>query len=332
MQQDFSAVIEPSTFQCVPFGCQVIVFLMEYARLRAVGECEVIVVSNGADVVLQSHLPETRWHHLGFMFVEEELVLPGITIPLSSKTAIHPSSASTSTLAAVVTASSRRSREAIGEGEGVQGVRRTILKVRSSSHLGGANQLLRRHSASRVSKDVSMSHEVAAELQHLQRHDRSHDSQETQLQDSQIDGEVWHGSGSPAGREAEDRFSFADTQVIVDAPTETVSLQSDAYADTQVDFDVDASEEVPRIRLANAVVEVAGDLDEAYAETQVDCHAVSVNLRNLRRKLQETSSINLAPEVAVNAPEPDSASAVQVIQESGIDANNHKTVDHTDID
>jgi len=64
--------------QCVPFGCRVGDFLLEFARRKAAEGCDVIVVSNVADIVMDCRSAGPRLTHLGFMFVEDDILLPGL--------------------------------------------------------------------------------------------------------------------------------------------------------------------------------------------------------------------------------------------------------------
>jgi len=71
--------LERSDAQCVPFGCRVNDFLLALARQRAAEGCRVQVVSNAADIVMGIRNAGPRLVHWGFMFVEDELLLPGIS-------------------------------------------------------------------------------------------------------------------------------------------------------------------------------------------------------------------------------------------------------------
>jgi hypothetical protein len=230
-----------SGFQCVPFGCEVSTFLLEFASRRANGGAEVVIISNTVDIVLQSRAPGTRWRHLGFMFVENELILPGLQSPTP----------------ATITKSAPSSFRAAGSSSGraavrpvADRVRKAILKARSSTHLGGHNQLRSKSASGRAPKE---------ELQ----------SQETQQQDdTDLDGAAWQGESINAKSEA-----FAATQVIIDGSESTPSLD-DVYADTQVDVDMTAPSHETRHVAVNNTTEAFFSLANAYAETQLDCEIV----------------------------------------------------------
>lgn len=64
--------------QCVPFGCSVGDFLVEVARQKARDDGGVFVVSNVADTVLRTRGLRPPVSHLGFMFVDGIIALPGL--------------------------------------------------------------------------------------------------------------------------------------------------------------------------------------------------------------------------------------------------------------
>ncbi|CAE7354821.1 unnamed protein product [Symbiodinium natans] len=69
--------------QCVPFGCCVADFLLEFGRKRACNGRDVIVVSNSSEVVESCQtVPNLR--QLSYMFVDGELVMPGLRSCTSS--------------------------------------------------------------------------------------------------------------------------------------------------------------------------------------------------------------------------------------------------------
>jgi len=68
--------IEPSSVQCVPFGCHLVAVMLELARVRAAHGIDVAVFSNNPEVVTLSKEIDTRWKHQGFMFIEGDLILP----------------------------------------------------------------------------------------------------------------------------------------------------------------------------------------------------------------------------------------------------------------
>lgn len=63
---------------CVPFGGGVGDFLLEVGRLRATEGYEVSVVTNLASTIVKLRSIGTRMEHLGFMFVEGSIVMPGL--------------------------------------------------------------------------------------------------------------------------------------------------------------------------------------------------------------------------------------------------------------
>lgn len=70
--------IVPS-LQCVPFGCRVTAFLLEIAAQRITKGWEVAIISNDVDIVVASRGGNNaKWQHLGFMFVDDEFLLPGL--------------------------------------------------------------------------------------------------------------------------------------------------------------------------------------------------------------------------------------------------------------
>jgi len=85
LQQHPRSALASACLHCVPFGCLPKVFVMEFARRKA-HHSEVFVVSNDPDVVTESNLG-VSWRRLGFMFIQEDLLLPGL-----SPTAIAPQS------------------------------------------------------------------------------------------------------------------------------------------------------------------------------------------------------------------------------------------------
>jgi hypothetical protein len=77
-----------ASLNCVPFGCKVANFLVELAAQRIARGFEVAVISNDVDIVVASRAtPEVQWKHLGFMFVDGELLLPGLKQFLSLRQA-----------------------------------------------------------------------------------------------------------------------------------------------------------------------------------------------------------------------------------------------------
>jgi len=78
-QSGAARALEPSVVQCVPFGCRVGDFLLEFGRRKAAEGVEVVVVSNVADIVMECRAASPGLSHLGFMFVEGEILLPGLT-------------------------------------------------------------------------------------------------------------------------------------------------------------------------------------------------------------------------------------------------------------
>merc|ERR1711976_902193 len=78
-QQNTETALEPGCVQCVPFGCDVSDFVLEVGRKKAASGCNVVIISNARKVVmgcLQFAVPHLS--RLGFMFVDGDLVLPGL--------------------------------------------------------------------------------------------------------------------------------------------------------------------------------------------------------------------------------------------------------------
>lgn len=73
--------LAPSSVQCVPFGCQVADFLLEFASRKAAEGLKVAVVSNAPDVVAACRdSPLVNLSHQAFMFVEDDVILPGLRL------------------------------------------------------------------------------------------------------------------------------------------------------------------------------------------------------------------------------------------------------------
>ncbi|CAE7465715.1 unnamed protein product [Symbiodinium sp. CCMP2592] len=72
------ASLPPSWVQCVPPGCRVADFLLEFGRKRAGNGGDVSVVSNAADVVESCQTSEPKLRQLHFMIVDGDLVMPGL--------------------------------------------------------------------------------------------------------------------------------------------------------------------------------------------------------------------------------------------------------------
>ncbi|CAE7817316.1 unnamed protein product [Symbiodinium sp. CCMP2456] len=72
------ATLPPSWVQCVPPGCRVADFLLEFGRKRAGNGGDVSVVSNAADVVESCQTSEPKLRQLHFMIVDGDLVMPGL--------------------------------------------------------------------------------------------------------------------------------------------------------------------------------------------------------------------------------------------------------------
>ena len=73
-----AGTLRPPDVQCVPFGCKVCDFLLELMQRRVAEGCHVTVVSNTPDVVLGSRACGQRVAQLGFMFIEGDIVVPGL--------------------------------------------------------------------------------------------------------------------------------------------------------------------------------------------------------------------------------------------------------------
>jgi hypothetical protein len=70
----------------VPFGCRVATFLVELAAQRSAKGFEVAIISNDVDVIVASRVgSSTTWRHLGFMFIDDEFLLPGLVATGSPK-------------------------------------------------------------------------------------------------------------------------------------------------------------------------------------------------------------------------------------------------------
>eukprot|EP00439_Symbiodinium_sp_Y106_P007468 s4759_g1.t1 len=72
------ASLPPSWVQCVPPGCRVADFLLEFGRKRAGNGGDVSVVSNAADLVETCQTSEPKLRQLHFMIVDGDLVMPGL--------------------------------------------------------------------------------------------------------------------------------------------------------------------------------------------------------------------------------------------------------------
>jgi len=245
-----------SAFQCVPFGSQASTFLLELASRRTACGADVAVISNNVDVVVHSRAPGTKWRHLGFMFIEGDMVLPGLEACQASKPALMRTGVP-------ATASLHAS---------VDGVRRTIMKARSSTHLGGHNQLRSRQGCSH---DSNAQEALAGSPE-------KESCQETQMQeDSDLDGIA-------ESMAVDDSAAYAETQVVVDIPCDVAPLLGDAYADTQVE--VEPATSVSGIAHAPRVLAPA-EAANAYADTQLDLadpeqEAIGIDLLQLHIALE----------------------------------------------
>ncbi|CAE8653159.1 unnamed protein product, partial [Polarella glacialis] len=73
------AALDVAAIHCVPHGCEVSRFLLELGWKKAAQGCSVAAVSNSADVVAGcAAVGRPALQHLGFMFVDDEVVLPGL--------------------------------------------------------------------------------------------------------------------------------------------------------------------------------------------------------------------------------------------------------------
>ncbi|CAK9094413.1 unnamed protein product [Durusdinium trenchii] len=75
VRDEMSSNLQSDWVQCVPPGSDVVEFLLEFAHRRASRGCEVIVVSNASEVV---SAVEGKVSCLAFMFVDDELLMPGL--------------------------------------------------------------------------------------------------------------------------------------------------------------------------------------------------------------------------------------------------------------
>jgi len=72
--------LEPASVQCVPSGCKVVDFILELGRKKAREGCQVTIISNTPEVVCGcDEAALSNLSHLGFMFVDGELVMPGLS-------------------------------------------------------------------------------------------------------------------------------------------------------------------------------------------------------------------------------------------------------------
>mmetsp|Transcript_120560 Transcript_120560/g.213249 ORF Transcript_120560/g.213249 Transcript_120560/m.213249 type:complete len:724 (+) Transcript_120560:62-2233(+) len=258
------------TLQCVPFGCKVSAFLVEFADRKAAEGCEVAAVSNEVEVVMASlRTPNVSWRHLGFMFIDSEFILPGL------------SHAPVATALPAGHAGTRPPRPAAA----VPPVRRTIFKARSGSLRAGSSlgsspgrQLLRCGSRSSQAptparpgpegqaRSLGSQQRVNAapfreeEEEEERRAGASEDGDQDTLRDDDLDGVALDMDIVEAmncgGEEFADTFVEARSRSGLGA-----SLGSgEAFADTLMD----TRRSLPR------GVSGAG---EAFADTQVDAHA-----------------------------------------------------------
>jgi len=313
-----------SALQCVPFGCQVSAFILELASRRSSVGAEVAVVSNDVDVVVQSRLQQNRWRHLGFMFVDGDLILPGLVAGVN----VAPPPQHMAVSSRNFSGSAERKQPPVPQ-LAADKVRKTILKARSSTHLGGLNQLRTARSASgRAPREGSQ----AEALPVVDERDGSY--QETQMQeDSDLDGAAWKGAEN-IDLEGDDD-AYADTQLVVEciqapaglgqAGQREVSgngllLLGDAYADTQVDMEPttrDIAPEDPAAMEISHASEVPPHSSAAYADTQLDC-ALAAQRGPAPREAEASqgseAECNQSPAPLRDGPESSLPTALTVLQ------------------
>jgi len=214
----------------------------------------------------------------GFMFVDGDLILPGLVACVNATRPPQHMAVSSRNFSG----SAERKQPLVPQ-LAADKVRKTILKARSSTHLGGLNQLRSARSASgRAPREGSQ----AEALPVVEERDGSY--QETQMQeDSDLDGAAWK-SAENIDLEADDD-AYADTQLVVECPQAPAGLGQagerevsgngllllgDAYADTQVDMEPttrDTAPEDPTAMETSHTSEVPPQSSAAYANTQLDC-------------------------------------------------------------
>jgi hypothetical protein len=166
--KDSSTAEVISTLQCVPFGCRVTTFLIELATQRSTKGSKVAVISNDVDVVVASRV--CSWHHLGFMFVDGEILLPGLNLVAGSA---HASlECSPDSLSRV----SRGTQLATMPKHSIMHVQKAIVKTHSGQGRSGASN----------QKEVKHARQGASETQQTKTPilDRSQDM----IVDSELDG------------------------------------------------------------------------------------------------------------------------------------------------
>eukprot|EP00747_Dinoflagellata_sp_TGD_P036661 gnl/TRDRNA2_/TRDRNA2_138616_c0_seq1.p1 gnl/TRDRNA2_/TRDRNA2_138616_c0~~gnl/TRDRNA2_/TRDRNA2_138616_c0_seq1.p1 ORF type:complete len:569 (-),score=135.04 gnl/TRDRNA2_/TRDRNA2_138616_c0_seq1:291-1997(-) len=227
---DLSAV-DISACQCVPFGSRVVTLMLAFAKNRAKDDCEVVVISNDIDVVLEAGVAGTQWRHVGFMFIEDELVLPEIGLSATSgRPASLPAQTSPTTSAPLQTSAPEAtpSVQALSVQQKIRlspPVQRTIVKAGSAKSTGRSQQKASQLHSSQKSQGLAIPD--------------AEDERET-LRDSQLD--IDELDGEPT--DATDEWALADTVVDVPARAQSSAFGQRflgdlnmAFADTMVDVE-----------------------------------------------------------------------------------------------
>jgi len=270
-QKGARPAIDLSTLHCVPYGCKVSPFLLEFAAQKSAEGCEVGVVSNDVDVVLQSKASGRRWRHLGFMFVDGELVMPGLANateaapPMGPPRGALPHRVSRVRIPPVV-ARRRLQRPSVhrlimkGRGAGVAAMRSNMAvssRVVSSDTNASCEARSSNHPPHACPTPSRSLREARGELAIVSEEGEEEDTP----RDSDIDGEELDDAmavfvDADKGASADDD-DIADT--VADMPRRCDSYADVAYADTMVD----------------APLPVASDPCDMFADTVADIDAAA---------------------------------------------------------
>lgn len=181
-----------SSLQCVPFGCQVTPFLVELAAQRAAKGFEVAIISNNVEIVVASRVAHgVKWRHLGFMFVDAEFLLPGLS-------QIEPTLASF-TSPDSKPATSGNTRRAPSPKPTHLHVKKSIVKAQ---HGPGRPRTI-------VRREVGLSHTAAKEMLVDSPHSSLHDGEHHAAVEEEVDG-----SGLDGGLASEAKATIEHTHSV----------------------------------------------------------------------------------------------------------------------
>jgi len=294
---------------------------MELANIRIQQGFKVGIVSNSVDVVVAGRAADCPWHHLGFMFVDEMLLLPGLSQIKPATTALDARSKRKAPESPALPPPSKAARSHVQKMP-LENQRSQPLQGRSGG-VRSSSTLLRRKGVTEHSADSPHTEESPKTLVQdggSQKHDEAIDAD---LDGSPANTERLEAEAESHIANVQERHSStlatssATERILLNRCTKASSRSMYMYADTQVDMEMDAVSEVSAVQ---EPTDTTGNRSQQPALVQD--HA-----GNTESQHDSQTRLPLAPEdaAAAAAAEPSASHSAEL---GGVPASMLPTVEH----